>query len=129
MECNEIEANFNMLDLDDPTWKVYVDSASNKNGSGAGVAMISPDRLRLQAALSFTFLTSNNKAEYEALIAGLNLTKAVRANRVEVYSDSQLVVNQVSGEYQTHREKMAAYVSAVRELLKEFRDYKIERIP
>ena len=81
-----------------------MDGASNENGSGAGVAMISPTGLRLQAALRFDFSTSNNEAEYEALIAGLRLAKAVGAKRVEVYSDSQLVVNQVSGEYR-HAEK------------------------
>ncbi|XP_030479406.1 uncharacterized protein LOC115696656 [Cannabis sativa] len=91
--------------------------------------MISPNRLRLQSALQFTFLASNNEAEYKALVAKLKLAKVVGANRVEMYSDSQLVVNQVLGEYQTWGEKMAAYISVVRELLQEFKEYKVERIP
>ncbi|XP_060960791.1 uncharacterized protein LOC133031326 [Cannabis sativa] len=128
-ECNEAEATANIPAPSVPEWKVFVGGASNENGSGAGVAMISPSGLRLQAALRFDFLASNNKAKYEALIAGLRLAKTVGARRVEVYSDSQLVVNQVSGEYQTRRERMAAYVAIVRELLHEFTDYKVERIP
>ncbi|XP_030495089.1 uncharacterized protein LOC115710876 [Cannabis sativa] len=81
------------------------------------------------AALRFEFPASNNKAEYEALIAGLKLARSVGATRVEVFSDSQLVVNQVSGEYQTRGEKIVVYVAIVRELLHEFTDYKVERIP
>uniref|UniRef100_A0A803PS77 Reverse transcriptase domain-containing protein n=1 Tax=Cannabis sativa TaxID=3483 RepID=A0A803PS77_CANSA len=53
--------------------------------------MISPDGLRLQATLRFTFLASNNEAEYEALIAGLKLAKVVGANRVEANRQAEAV--------------------------------------
>ncbi|XP_030478221.1 uncharacterized protein LOC115695286 [Cannabis sativa] len=82
-----------------------------------------------RAALRFEFTASNNEVEYEALIAGLRLEKVVGAARVEVFSDSQLVVNQVSGECQMRGEKMAVYVAIFWELLHEFADYKVERIP
>uniref|UniRef100_A0A803PU16 Integrase catalytic domain-containing protein n=1 Tax=Cannabis sativa TaxID=3483 RepID=A0A803PU16_CANSA len=87
VECNKTEAIANVPAQDVPTWKVYVDRASNENGSGAGIAMIFPDGLRLQAALRFTFLASNNEAEYEALIIGLKLAKAVGANKVERFAN------------------------------------------
>uniref|UniRef100_A0A803NN59 RNase H type-1 domain-containing protein n=1 Tax=Cannabis sativa TaxID=3483 RepID=A0A803NN59_CANSA len=118
VKYNETEANANVPDLDTTAWKVYVDGASNENRSGAKVAMISLDRMRLQATLRFTFLASNNEVEY-ALLAGLRLAKVVGANKVEVYKDIQLVVNQVLGKYQTHGEKMAAYVSTAKALLQE----------
>ena len=47
----------------------------------------------------FRFLASNNKAEYEVLIAGLKLEKELRVDNLKVYSDSQLVVNQVNETY------------------------------
>ncbi|XP_060965610.1 uncharacterized protein LOC133034526 [Cannabis sativa] len=119
-ECNEAEASSSVPVPRTPAWKVFVDGASNENRSSAGIAMISLDGLRLQVALHFSFPASNNEAEYEALIPSLKLAKAVGAAKVEIFSDSQLVVNQVSGEYQTHGEKMAAYVAIVRELLHEF---------
>ena len=43
----------------------------------------------------FDFPTTNNKAEYEALVARLDLAKAVGATSVVVYSDSQVVTSQV----------------------------------
>ncbi|XP_060965651.1 uncharacterized protein LOC133034562 [Cannabis sativa] len=128
-ECNEAEASANIPVPQTPTWKVFVDEASSENESRAGIAMISTNGLRLQAVLRFEFPASNNEAEYEALIAGLKSAKVLGAMRVEVFSDFQLVVNQVSGEYQMCGEKMAAYVAIFWELLHEFTDYKVERIP
>ena len=46
------------------------------------------------------FPTTNNEAEYEALMAGLDLAKAVRATGMVVYCDSQVVTSQVNGDYE-----------------------------
>ena len=56
------------------TWKLSVDGASNAQGSGAGLILTSPEGIDIEYALRFRFHTSNNEAEYEAVIAGLNLT-------------------------------------------------------
>uniref|UniRef100_A0A803QDJ4 RNase H type-1 domain-containing protein n=1 Tax=Cannabis sativa TaxID=3483 RepID=A0A803QDJ4_CANSA len=104
-----------------PTWKVYVDGVSNDNGSGVEITMISPEGFRLQATLRFKFPASTNEVEYGALLARLRLAKVVGTHKIEVFNDSQLVINQVFGEYQTCREKMVAYVSAMQDLLQEFK--------
>ena len=54
-------------------WKLFVDGSSNAQGSGAGLVLVDPDGLKINYALRFGFKASNNEAEYEALIAGLNL--------------------------------------------------------
>ena len=59
-------------------------------------------------ALRFSFKASNNEAKYEALIAGLNLAKEMKAESLEIYSDSQLAFCQVTDEYQARGEKMTA---------------------
>ena len=58
--------------FDVPTWRLYVDGASNAQGSGAGLVSTSPEGYDLEYSLRFDFPVSNNEAEYEALIAGLN---------------------------------------------------------
>ena len=69
-------------------WKLSVDGASNAQGSGAGLILTSPEGIDIEYALRFGFLTSNNKAEYEAVIAGLNLARSLEVDWLEVYSDS-----------------------------------------
>ena len=51
-------------------WSLHVDGASNAHGSGAGIIFVKPDGEKLRYALHFQFKTSNNEAEYEALIEG-----------------------------------------------------------
>ena len=52
------------------------------------------------------FLTTNNEAEYEALVAGLDLAKAIGATRVVIYCDSQVITNQVNRDYECKGEMM-----------------------
>ncbi|PON34666.1 Ribonuclease H, partial [Parasponia andersonii] len=91
-------------------WKLYVDGSSNENGAGAGLVLISPEGHNIHCALCFKFPVSNNEVEYEALIAGLKLAQEMKVEIIEVYSDSQLVVCQVKGDYQVRGERMMAYL-------------------
>jgi hypothetical protein len=77
-------------------WVIYVDGASSKNGSGAGITLNGPRGETLNYAIKFTFSVTNNTAEYEAMINGLRLAKEVGARKVEMRSDSQLAVRQIS---------------------------------
>ena len=69
-------------------WKLSVDGASNAQGSGAGLILTSPERIDIEYALRFRFRASNNEAEYEAVIASLNLAHSLEVDRLEVCSDS-----------------------------------------
>ena len=104
------------LASDLPIWRLFVDGAANAHRSGAGLILTSPDGY----ALRFGFRASNNEAEYEAVIAGLNLAHSMEADQLEVCSDSQSVVNQIEDDYEAKGEKMIRYLKKVRELLKKF---------
>ena len=75
-----------------PIWRLSVDGATNAQGSGEGLILTSPDEIDVEYALIFDFQASNNEAEYEAVIAGLNLAHSMKADQLEVSRDSQLVV-------------------------------------
>ncbi|CAL8168085.1 unnamed protein product [Prunus armeniaca] len=70
--------------------------ATKGQGCGAGLVLISPDKVVIEYAPRFKFHASNNVAKYEALLAGLWLAKEMGAKQIQICSDSQLVVHQVN---------------------------------
>ena len=106
-----------------------VDGAAKAQGSGAGLILTSPDGIDVEYALRFGFQASNNEAEYEVVIAGLNLAHSIEADQLEVCSDSQLVVKQIEDYYEAKGEKMILYLKKVRELLKKFIRVQVRHVP
>ena len=109
-------------------WELFVDGALNSKGSGAGVVLVSPKGLILEQAVRLKFSASNNKAEYEALLIGLKIEKRLGACHLQVFCDSQLVANQVLGEYQARDERMSVYLATVWLLLARFESVHVAQI-
>ncbi|CAL8167913.1 unnamed protein product [Prunus armeniaca] len=109
-------------------WQLHVDRASNQKGAGAGVVIITPDGTLLEQAITLGFPASNNEAEYEALLVGLRLAKELAIKKLAIYSDSQLITNQASGEYMAKHPKMIVYLEKVQELLKAFPTFTIQQV-
>ena len=114
---------------DIPIWKLSVDGASNAQGSGAGLILTSPEGIDIEYARRFGFLASNNEAEYEAFIAGLNLAHSLEIDQLEVYSDSQLVVKQIEDTYEAKGETMILHLQKVHNILKKFVLVKVKHVP
>ncbi|GJV56902.1 reverse transcriptase domain-containing protein [Tanacetum coccineum] len=71
-------------------WRLYTDGASNLDGSGVGLMLIDPKGKEYTYALCFEFETTNNEAEYEALLAGLRIAQEMEITKVAIFLDSQL---------------------------------------
>ena len=69
-------------------WTLFFDGSSCKQGGGIGIVIILPQG----ASFEFAFLTepmiTNNQAEYEAILKGLQLLHEVKAEAIEVFGDS-----------------------------------------
>ena len=98
-------------------------------GSGAGLILTSPEGIDIEYTLRFGFRTSNNEAEYEAVIAGLNLAHSLEVDQLEVYNDSQLVVRQIEDTYEAKSGRMILYLRKVRDLLKKFVLVQVKHVP
>ncbi|XP_019178365.1 PREDICTED: uncharacterized protein LOC109173578 [Ipomoea nil] len=109
-------------------WEMHADGASSRQHCGGGVVLITPEGFRLYYALSYLFQASNNEAEYEAVLNGLRLPRALGVERLRVKTDSRLVVGQISGTCEAKNAWMTLYRERAVEMLKEFGAYKIEYI-
>ncbi|KAI5354414.1 hypothetical protein L3X38_007309 [Prunus dulcis] len=107
------ELDTERLDTSTSIWGLHVDGSANQQGCGAGLVLTTPDGLKIEYALRFDFRTSNNEAEYEALLAGLRLAKSMNAKQVRIHSDSQLIVNQIPRGENSHADALAHLASAI----------------
>ena len=111
-------------------WLLFFDGASKTNGSGAGILLQSPDgSFKVEYAIKLDFPTTNNEAEYEALIAGLGLARTMRVKNLKVYGDSRLVVLQVNGEFEAREENMMKYLRIAKAQMTHFEECQVEYVP
>ncbi|XP_056685551.1 uncharacterized protein [Spinacia oleracea] len=92
------------------TWTLFVEGSSNFRGAGLGVVLKSPQGDMIAQEICCDFKATNNEAEYEALIAGMTLAGELGASGLNIFSDSQLIVNQINDDYEAKDLKMTLYL-------------------
>jgi ribonuclease HI len=105
------------------------DGSKMRGGLGAGVVLTSPKGDKLHYMLQIHFTTSNNVAEYEALVHGLKLAKEIGIRRILCFGDCDLVVHQVSGDWDAKYANMASYRFYVQQLCGFFEGCEFHHIP
>ncbi|GJX36001.1 reverse transcriptase domain-containing protein [Tanacetum coccineum] len=95
-------------------WTLFTDGSSCVDGCGAGVILTDSEGMEFTYALRFQFETTNNEAEYEALIAGLRMAEKMGVKNLEVNVDSKLVANQVNRTYIAKETDMVKYLEKVK---------------
>ncbi|KAL6291692.1 hypothetical protein ACE6H2_009202 [Prunus campanulata] len=110
-------------------WQLYFDGAARKKGAGAGVVFITPSGGLIPYSFSLMTLCSNNIAEYEALIIGLEIALEMSINCLHAFGDSQLIVKQLNGQYAVKNENLVPYNERAKYLMTQFQDIQIAHIP
>ena len=105
-----------------------MDGASRTLEARAGVVVITPEGIKLEHSFRLDFKDSNNEAEYEALLAGLRVVSDLGTQEVEVYLDSQLVVNQVQGRFEAKEPRMTKYLRLVKKTTNCFPSVKMVQV-
>ncbi|XP_031375657.1 uncharacterized protein LOC116190138 [Punica granatum] len=105
---------------DGTAWKMYFDGAVNSTGSGIGAVLISPDGRYYPIAAKVNFLCTNNVAEYEACILGLQAAIDFKVKELEVFGDSMLTIFQTLGQWKTKDAKLVPYHEYLEELAENF---------
>ena len=102
--------------LTDPLYRVRTDGASrgNPGPSAIGVSIEDADGTEVATASETIGHTTNNVAEYRAVIRALELLADLGARRVEFLLDSELIVRQLEGAYRVRNPKLKDLYEAVR---------------
>ena len=83
---------------DELQWHLYFDDAVNRRGRGIDAVLATPQGQLIPFARKMTFPCTNNEAEYEACILGLQVALEHGARRLHVHGDAMLVISQVNGD-------------------------------
>ena len=97
------------------------DGSLGKSGSGVGIWAYNAKHNRAQGhSYKINFHWTNNIAEYEALLLGLQLLKILWAKRIYVYVDSELVIKKIKGKYAAKHPRLRAYINVALYFLRTF---------
>ena len=125
----EADKEVQQLEEAGENWILYTDGASNIRGTGLGILLKSPQGDIIPLSISCEFQATNNEAEYEALIAGLQLAKDMEIKNIQVFVDSLLLTNHFNGSYAVKGEKLAKYLEILKKLSSYFEIFSITQVP
>lgn len=109
---------------------LYIDGASRGNPGHAGIGILILDEKKKKVREFYKYLgvTTNNVAEYNALIYGLAEALILKADEIVVNLDSELVAKQITGEYRVKDEDIKLLFDKALHILKGFKNFEIRHI-
>jgi ribonuclease HI len=112
-------------------WQIYVDGASSGNPGDSGAGMVISDGNGAEIYRGSVYLgkMTNNMAEYEALLRGLQKAIEFGAQDVVAHTDSLLIANQVLGKYKINNDILREYVMKIKIIIRKFTHFTIQYIP
>ena len=110
-------------------WKMYFDGASNALGRGVRTVLISPEGNHYPFTAKLSFDCTNNVAEYEACVMGLQAAIEKKIKELTVYGDSALVICQLNGEWETRDLKLIPYQEFIKGLIEQFEEITFKHLP
>jgi hypothetical protein len=112
------DPSINLLEI--TPWALFFDGSSCRKGGGIGILLISPRGEMFEFANPNQPTVTNNQAEYEALLRGLQYLKEAKAISIEIYGDSELVIKPLNGQYECRNDILRSYYEECKEILKIF---------
>ena len=110
-------------------WMINTDGSSTQKGGGASIVITSPEKDVLKYGVQLKFPVTNNEAEFKALLTGLRIARALGAENIMLKSDSQLVIGQVRGDFETKKTRMQKYLKLTNQLVSTFHHVEFVQIP
>jgi ribonuclease HI len=96
---------------------MFFDRASSRKGAGTGVVFVLPCQETISFSYKLEFEVTNNVAEYEALVIGLGAAKDMGIEEIAVLGDANLVLQQITKDYQAKHPQLKSYINEVWDLI------------
>ena len=127
-------AEFTLTDEENPNheaerWIIQTDGSSAQRRGGVGIVITSPDEEELKYGVQLKFPATNNEAEYEGILMGLRLGRALGVKHLLVQNDSKLIIGQIKGDYEVKEERMQKYLRLTKHLIVEFDEVEFVQVP
>jgi ribonuclease HI len=119
------DSSINLLEI--TPWPLFFDGSSCGKCGGVGILLISPKGEMFEFAIPIQPSVTNNQAEYEALLRGLQYLKEANTISIEIFGDSELVIKQLNGQYECRNDIL--YYEECKEILKSFQLVILQHIP
>ena len=112
------------------SWTLYCDGASrgNPGPAGAGAVLWNPQGEPLVQVSQYLGVTTGNVAEYQALLLGLDAALGQGAHCIQIFADSQLMVEQLNGNYQVKSPRLFPFWERAKKALQKFKSYAISHV-
>ncbi|XP_061993451.1 uncharacterized protein LOC133711332 [Rosa rugosa] len=110
-------------------WVLYFDGSRTDTMARAGITLENPAGDHFSYSFQLDFQCTNNQAEYEALIIGLEVLLEMGVRDVQILGDSLLVINQLREKFRCVSFALVPYLNKTLELLDQFDDLDLEHIP
>ncbi len=111
-------------------WKAYVDGASRGNPgvAGIGVLILNAEDEVMKEIGDPLGITTNNIAEYSSMVRALEEARGLGCDRLEVYTDSELMAHQINGRYAVKAPHLVPYFLRVKALISQFEFVQVQHI-
>jgi len=103
--------------MENAVWKMFFDGSCSREGYGVGIVIISPSKDVIPLSYKIEFETTDNIAEYEAMILGLRAAKDTGIEKLVVSGNSELIIHQIRNVYRTKQPKLKQYRNEVWDLM------------
>lgn len=98
-----------VLNISVKQWALYFDGSYTQHGSRVGILFVTPQGHTIPRSYRLMFPCTNNTTSYEALIIGIKMAVELKITKLQVYGDTQIVINQVNDDYQIKDDKLMPY--------------------
>ena len=130
MKIDVIDLGTELVNKDLKTWSLYVDGAADLHSKTAGIggAFFNSRDEQIYSFSEYLDDATNNEAEYESLIKGLQVGIELKFININIYSDSELIVKQVNGDYKVKNDRMKKLHQNTLTLLEQYSSWTINHI-